>query len=58
MSEKGLVTKISGKSMLVEMTPLKSCGECKACDGHMRSPMTIEIDNTCNASVGDFVSAF
>ncbi len=56
MSEKGLVTKVSGKSMCVKMFPLTSCGECKACDAHRRSAMTIEIDNTCNASVGDYVS--
>ncbi|MFT4146235.1 MAG: SoxR reducing system RseC family protein [Mobilitalea sp.] len=56
MSEKGLVTKVSGKSMSVKMFPLTSCGECKACDAHRRSNMTIEIENTCNASLGDYVS--
>ncbi len=56
MSERGLVTKVSGKSMSVKMFPLTSCGECKACDAHRRSDMTIEIENTCNASVGDYVS--
>ena len=56
MTEKGLVTKLSGKSMCVKMFPLTSCGECKACDAHKRSDMTIEIENTCNASVGDYVS--
>ncbi len=55
MSERGLVTKVSGKSMCVKMFPLTSCGECKACDAHRRSDMTIEIENTCNASVGDYV---
>ncbi len=56
MSEKGLVTRVSGRSMCVKMFPLTSCGECKACDVHRNSAMTIEIDNTCNASVGDYVA--
>lgn len=56
MSEKGLVTKISEKNMSVKMFPLTSCGECKACDAHRRSDMTIEIENTCKASVGDYVA--
>ena len=56
MSEKGLVTRVSEKTMSVKMFPLTSCGECKACDAHRNSAMTIEIDNSCNASVGDYVA--
>lgn len=56
MTEKGLVTKVTGKSISVKMFPLTNCGECKACDAHRRSSTTIEIENNCNASVGDYVS--
>ncbi len=55
MAEEGLVTKITKNMLTIEMSPLSNCGSCKACSAHRRSSTEIEVENTCNASVGDCV---
>ncbi|MBF0204888.1 MAG: SoxR reducing system RseC family protein [Desulfamplus sp.] len=59
MTKEGIITKIIGKTAWVKTRRSKSCDSCESrdsCGEHSRiQEMTIQIENSLNASTGDMV---
>ncbi|WP_058486128.1 SoxR reducing system RseC family protein [Defluviitalea phaphyphila] len=54
--ETGRVISIKDRYAIVSMERNEACKKCGACShGHKTEEMILEVDNICNASVGDIV---
>lgn len=55
LRQTGKVLELKGKTAVVRFKRTDACGHCNACFRFGSNEADIEIDNTCNAQVGDTV---